>query len=706
MSPPSPRPPPPAVRLLLSAPIAAYISAWYAREAVHNWLDFTDAAHVVVHMDRANANFSSHSIASPSNCLPEWRWMCAEARVLVNPLRLFTNRRTGSLLAVHVHNYAYARHALEEPPSHFLFLASNCFFVRPGVEAFIATRQASAAIRACPEKEKKLEARKSVVRCHDHAQFPWFDVLNGNRGTASQQMAEGQFYPSRFLSELHRQLEHYNARGRVRASGEPSLLEALPQMACTAEEHLLPAVVMRAHGEMLGQELPPTESILAQPESLTANAVVTKRNITRLIHERHTPQLLCTHCKACPDPRSWPQTKFLVKRVPADWNDSTGVRALIARLLASHGRHRPIASERSADNATHSGWHRGAPLLGVPPWPPMPPLPPDPPPPPPSCNRASCRRAAMNSSHSASRARPTTASRARPTTTSRARPTTTSRAKPTTASRARPTTTSRAKPTTAPRARPTARSGDSGSSGGGGGRESGRHDREDEWFPIAPQPRHLSGTTMSGHGSPFGLPASACDRAAPLVAAILSGPLRSLLLPAVHTTIARHFWGAFGGQHVLFAYLYDTQAPSVSQSRLRCTLGYLAGERGGEWSAPSTVRFHHPDKCRFATDSQLHQEPYMVESLARQLATLRASYDRVTHYERTNGVRFTWLLRTRTDAAFLTSVRPHCQVPATAVTLANAYNKGALHHMFADHAAVVPRSLGRAFFIEVRRSHA
>ena len=34
-------------------------------------------------------------------------------------------------------------------------------------------------------------------------------------------------------------------------------------------------------------------------------------------------------CAACPDALTWPQTKFLVKRVPDDEADASGVRRLI-----------------------------------------------------------------------------------------------------------------------------------------------------------------------------------------------------------------------------------------------------------------------------------------------------------------------------------------------------------------------------------------
>ena len=124
--------PGPSFSLLLSSPVAAYVPAWYLRSAVQNWLHFTLAAttRIVLHMDGARAtNFTE----------PEWRWLRDDGltsprqrpRVLLNPLRLRTWRRSGSLLAAHVHNYLYARSALPDaPPTHVLFLASNCFFIR------------------------------------------------------------------------------------------------------------------------------------------------------------------------------------------------------------------------------------------------------------------------------------------------------------------------------------------------------------------------------------------------------------------------------------------------------------------------------------------------------------------------------------------------------------------------------------------------
>ena len=110
-------------------------------------------------------------------------------------------------------------------------------------------------------------------------------------------------------------------------------------------------------------------------------------------------------------------------------------------------------------------------------------------------------------------------------------------------------------------------------------------------------------------------------------------------------------------------------------------------------------------RCRFAGGSQLAQNPYMVQSLERQLATLRACYDRMLVYERRQSLRFDWILRTRTDTAFLKPARPHCNLGdglSSSVLHARSFSKGTdVHHMFADHAAIVPRQHAEAFFVGI-----
>ena len=316
-------------------------------------------------MDRSrDANFSE----------PEWRWLhdgMAADRVVLNPRRFNTYRRSGSLLAAHVHNYLHARVALRaQPPSHLLFLASNCFFFRPGIEAFVASRESSAALRACPEFP--IRANK-----HHCTTQPWFAAFNGHKVTHRRLLIEGQFYPVAVLEELSKQLTVRDGNGKIiradatrgGASGKAdgrrlkeeqkptpppqsvpthpppqppqSLLHALLTTACTVEESLLPAFVLRAERSLFGSRggQPATEPVAWIPKSLSNGSTVDAPTVRWLLGSAHTPQSLCKSafagagaCSVCPDPHLWPQTKFLVKRVSEDNMDRTGVRRLIAGL--------------------------------------------------------------------------------------------------------------------------------------------------------------------------------------------------------------------------------------------------------------------------------------------------------------------------------------------------------------------------------------
>ena len=352
--------PPSNVSLLLSAPIAAYVPPWYAKQAIHNWLRFTvESTRIVVHMDRARpTNFSRAEALEP-----EWQWLregTAADRVLVNPLRMFTWRRSGSLLVAHVRNYLFARRALSSQrhrtPSHLLFLASNCFFVRPGVEAFVASRGATAAIRSCPEASIKPNKHHCTTQ-------PWYPELNHHRTTGRRLLIEGQFYPVGFLDALTRQLESRDAKGKPIGGSSSSsggggdddvgngnaannLLSALPTVACTVEENLLPIVLLRAPLAWVGLSptSPPTEPVAWIPKSLSNGSVVDQGTVRWLLSNAHTPQSLCGGtggCTTCPDAQAYPQTKFIVKRVADDAADRTRVRQLIASLPgASRGRNR------------------------------------------------------------------------------------------------------------------------------------------------------------------------------------------------------------------------------------------------------------------------------------------------------------------------------------------------------------------------------
>ena len=225
---------------------------------------------------------------------------------------------------------------------------------------------------------------------------------------------------------------------------------------------------------------------------------------------------------------------------------------------------------------------------------------------------------------------------------------------------------------------------------------------DDSWVALP-----LGEAADSGIGNPAGAGAGCDGLEPPMVAVVLAGPVRSLLKPAVHLTIKARFWDAFGGRHVLFARLFDTAESEAAT--LRCVVGRLAAPGGGQWSQPQGPGRAMPaasetSGCRYASGTQLARYPYMSQSLSRQLRTLASCYAAVVRYEREHGATFAYVLRTRTDTAFLRPALPFCRVDAKAVLLARAWQKGdSGHHMFADHAAIVPRAHTEAFFDGVRR---
>ena len=316
------------VRLLISAPVAAYVPVWYVREAVNNWLRFTlPSTHAVLHMDRArDASFSDDDFTA------DWLWLrggTLRERVLINPLRIFTRRRSGALLAAHVHNFLFAQRTVAT--SHVLFLAHNCFFIRAGIEAYVAARGATAAMRACTERPIKLNRNYCTTQ-------PWFAPLNAHKKTGARSTIEGQFFPVGFVNELWRQLATRNVHGQPIGGGSnrnDTLLNALPRINCTAEESLLPAVVLRAPRSLLN-ETEPTEPVAWVPSSLTNGSIVGRTTIVSLLSTNTTLSL--PKVSGCPQARAWGlQTKYLVKRVAMDEADASQVRRLIASLPGAEG---------------------------------------------------------------------------------------------------------------------------------------------------------------------------------------------------------------------------------------------------------------------------------------------------------------------------------------------------------------------------------
>ncbi|KAL1526915.1 hypothetical protein AB1Y20_015606 [Prymnesium parvum] len=363
-----------STRLLLSVTVAASTPAWYVRVAAANWLRFTeDSTHVVMHLDKARAlDFSpltpprwagrpmaNQTDARASPALHEWRWLSdapASARVHLNPRRIATARRTGSLLVAHLSNFEFAtrrrggaegrrlaaggrrKGASAARFTHFVFTAVNCFFLRPGVEGYIAQRQASLAIRVC-----QLSAlRPSKHHC---TRERWFGALNGHRKVHGRSLVEGHFFPVQFLEEVARALASMDVEGRPLPSNGSHLvtplLERLAQIPCTAEENVVPALAARsAVLERLANGSVPTEQIAWIPPTLAADSFVSLAAVQMLHASTHTPQQLCQRdspCGVCPDKLAFPQTKFMVKRVPADASDASRVRRFIASLPGLRG---------------------------------------------------------------------------------------------------------------------------------------------------------------------------------------------------------------------------------------------------------------------------------------------------------------------------------------------------------------------------------
>ena len=289
-------------------------------------------------------------------------------RVHVLPLRIATARKFGSLLVVHVHNSRFAVRRLNA--THFLFLATNCWFVKPGVEPFVGSRRATLSARACPETTRPNKKRPELC-----ASRPWWAALNRPHTTFSRQYVEGQFYPASMLTELDHALSSHDATGKRRpniapsaasaalaasasastalpsdsfAASPPSVLEALVSTKCTAEESLVPLLVLRSR--QLRAVPPVTEPVVwVPPIMLTGgwNGTVSLREVKALIAATHSPQKLCAasatkrsgtapRC-ACPSAKQWPATKFLVKRVSRAFDDPGGVRAFLGAQVQTHG---------------------------------------------------------------------------------------------------------------------------------------------------------------------------------------------------------------------------------------------------------------------------------------------------------------------------------------------------------------------------------
>ena len=107
------------VRLVLSSSVAHYETAAYVDAFLTNWIAFTlPGTHAVLNNDRARAE-------TAPLLPPRWR---EHPRVHESPHRVATAKKFGSLLVAHLYNARHAA-ALDDKATHFLFAATNCWFV-------------------------------------------------------------------------------------------------------------------------------------------------------------------------------------------------------------------------------------------------------------------------------------------------------------------------------------------------------------------------------------------------------------------------------------------------------------------------------------------------------------------------------------------------------------------------------------------------
>ena len=325
---------PNATRLLLSAPVSANVTAAYFRSCVGNWLQYTrPSSRVVLHMDAARpVDFATRSLPA------EWAWLRDGERILVNEVRLHTRRRFGSILAAHLHNCLYASRR-NVSATHFVFVATNVWFVRPGLDAFVGERQATLALRACATSAAA-RANPPKVRPEQCSRYGWLAAMTRSPREAVRiyaHMVEGSFFPLAWVAALAAFATSHDAAGRLSVA-PPTMLEDLPAERCTAEEGAVSAFVVHSDASRALAAAAPqslhTEPVCWLPRSLAANAVADLPTVRELSGARgaHWPRFgvaVFPWCNAGTDAARWPATKFLAKRVSVAPVDPTGVRAFL-----------------------------------------------------------------------------------------------------------------------------------------------------------------------------------------------------------------------------------------------------------------------------------------------------------------------------------------------------------------------------------------
>lgn len=116
--------------------VLSYAQPAMVREAVENILRFAKLSTVVVHISKT----SNYDYGEADR---DMQWLHAEARVVINPVRLPTRWGHGSLLAAHISNYRHmaAKHGPKwRQDGHFVLMADSARMISNGIEAYIQQR--------------------------------------------------------------------------------------------------------------------------------------------------------------------------------------------------------------------------------------------------------------------------------------------------------------------------------------------------------------------------------------------------------------------------------------------------------------------------------------------------------------------------------------------------------------------------------------
>ena len=198
-------------------------------------------------------NTSKERDADDAPWHPELQWLTQHPRVLISPVRIAVARNTGSLLAAHLLNvkhllsrYSGDNHA--KPPPFILLLASNMWFMRPGVEAFAnchvsSVRFGLATPWCAPDYTctKNDGSHQSVLcRLSQLRESIVFPIVHRPNALLQKCVPEGQFHPTRLYAALLAHVEGLLAlENATKPSGDPQWSAKLSTLKFAAEESVL-----------------------------------------------------------------------------------------------------------------------------------------------------------------------------------------------------------------------------------------------------------------------------------------------------------------------------------------------------------------------------------------------------------------------------------------------------------------------------------